>query len=229
MRLLLFLTLLLSLPLSPGHAQPAKQLAPNAAVDAAPSNPQVDVIRKVAQARQLNHAGLTARNAIPLIDAARIFRQIAPFDSKAPARIKAQPRFMAMSKLFNNSVKLNLDLATKFAAGKDKARALIDEVAKMPALEPAGRSYVDVGRGKSAIEIWFRLAAGKRSAIFVDTPQAKEVSGLAVFDDNGNLICANRKRLPMLLCEWTLVRNGDFRLHVSNTTGEDQIIVLIAD
>ena len=215
------------------NAQQVNNKAPNIDPSIVATSAETETIARIAVARQLIQIGLKDKDPLPLIVAAKIFRQLPPFKGAPPKKLgtsdKQEPFVESMSEVFSNSVDGILKRARDYAKGQADLVALIDDVAGMSSRGAGGIIYVDSVPMKAATVYEITFEGKKRAAIYIESQEEDGSIGLIIRDAGKNSICEDRRGGPLAYCEWTPRETGPFNIEITNSQDRKQDYVLVTN
>lgn len=187
----------------------------------APASDMAKAVERASLSAALSKWGRETQNAHALIVSAEILSSVAAKDGqreKAQAAVASAAAKPASSdKAAPVMTVASLLDEARALAGPDEA--LQGQIARVSAQESKGRnggplkSYGELPTGY-ADTYNIRFTGKELAAVAVINNQV--AMGFDIYDQNGNLVCTNKQYTSQMLCEFTPIFTGDFRVKVSN-------------
>jgi len=185
----------------PNNGEPAKPTASSVAVES------------LATAASLVRYGDANKDALSLITAARIMKQVGYSDSTAElVDVKPGP-----AKAANATVDAILARAKTYAGSRADLVALADDAStagSRGAVNGPGRKTTVVSRGQTDV-YRVRFKGGEPATLFVSGDGDSDLD-LFVLDENGNQVCKDDDATDTMICRWTPKWTGQFTIRVKN-------------
>ena len=190
-------------------------------VDAAKrgTTPQTEAAAMARLADQLARYGDKNKDALAMIEAAKIFNEVGVRDEKREKKTEgaaAGDGKEGASKTRDQSVTALLARAREYAGGRKDLIALADEAAKSTkrgAYNPV--RHIDRVRGR-ATDVYTVTFRGGEPAFLAISGDGDTDLDLFVYDQNGNLICSSNSSGDDEACRWYPRWTGPFVIRVRN-------------
>lgn len=203
---------------------------PNIDPTARASSGDADTLEKMATIRDLIHIGIKDNDALSLITAAQLMRQLQATSITRARKVgPSVGEKLEMSTVFNDSVGGILKRAARLSAGKPILSNLIKEVRAMPKVRPGGTMYIYEVAPKSADEFEITFEPGRRAAIYAESQDENGFLSIVVRDESGNVVCQNNRNRAHVRCAWTPIRKGEFKFRIENALDRQQQYVLVTN
>lgn len=168
---------------------------------------------KVAElSARLYAAGMTAGDPLLVLSAAKLRKSLAPVAGERVALggVTGQGGPLGWEEM--------LASAAELAAGDDVLLGLIDDT-KAETMKGVASGPVynigSLGNGKGDTYPPIEFRGGEYAEVYVEAKAATNLN-LAVYDDQGRLVCSDTDISPIAYCGWTPASPGTFTLKVEN-------------
>jgi hypothetical protein len=213
-QLVLSAAMLLSVSAFAQQAQPAAEVTGK-------ENPQQAELLDMAG--KLVKYGYEKKDALPLIQAVLIYKQLGVTDAKDQAAKTQEGTAPATGITKKDQISLNeaqiLADATKFADGDKTLLALIKDAEKSTRGAAGGPRRVCDSVNGNCTDIWrITFRAGEPAYVAVSGDGDTDLD-LYVYDDKGNLIDSDTDYTDNCVCTWTPRWTGNFRIKIVNRGG----------
>ncbi len=210
---------------SADKAAPKAEAQKGKNVDAAKrgSTPQIEAAAKGRLADQLARYGDKNKDALALIEAAKIFNEVGVKDEKRDKKTEgtssAKDEQEGAGQMRDQSVSALLARAREYAGGRKDLIALADEAAKT-GTRGAYNPVRHIDRVRAGItDVYNVTFRGGEPAFLAISGDGDTDLDLYVYDQNGNLICASNGPGDDEACRWYPRWTGPFIVRVRNLGG----------
>ena len=202
--------------------------SPNVDASSKATDPKAASIEMISLARTIISYGMKEKDSMALMLGLKMLKTQSVKDNRAAAskdeKLSGQPYQEAL----NNTQETLVKHARKFSSGDKTMLAIIDDVAAMSSRGAGGQIYVGEVAGGVVNEHVFDFNAGELAAVYVEGDGSVDLD-LMVFDDNGNLICADTDNTDVGFCQWTPAHKGRFVLKIDNIGSQKNEYVLMTN
>jgi hypothetical protein len=206
-----------ALAMSAAYAQEKKKAAAsNADRKATASSPQVDAVQTARTADALAKYGDARKDALALIVAAKMLREVGSQELKAP-KTSTGTASKAADKPDARTPDALLQRARALAGDRKDLLALADDVAKAGGRGASGgpKSTRTVVNSQGTDQFRISFDAGQPAMVAISGDGDSRLD-LFVYDENGNRICSQVGPGDDAACRWTPSWSGSFTIRVVN-------------
>lgn len=191
-------------------------------------------LKTIETARSLIAFGIDNRDAIAMIQAARMFNSVGLVEGRKATRVGGVVSADGvsitekMSDVLATSIENVLDMAAEYAGDNEELLLIIDDTRAARSRGAGGLIYVEFVEAGKSQDFSVAFDAGKPAAVYIEGDIGSEMS-VSISDAAGVKVCGTTVSTEYYRCEWMAEGSGEYAIQIHNDTSSDQDFVFLTN